>query len=160
MTSENLSQSGQKVDLERYIIGQNANLYKPSSMNKTIAMSIRAKLIDHYLGPGVITKHIGARSRVIRYQGKDFQRDAGMVMLEKSRFVGEDPTIANRFIIGPQLNSEAPRTVNPLQAEEEFVKMKDDSKADTWYCAEIRKILADRIEVNYYNTATLALEEY
>jgi hypothetical protein len=54
---------------------------------------------------------IGTRSMVIRYQGKDFQRDAGMVMLEKPRFVGEDPTIANRLIIGPQLNSEASRRI-------------------------------------------------
>jgi hypothetical protein len=71
--------------------------------------------IDHYVGPGVIMKHIGTRLMVIRYQGKDFQRDAGMVMLEKPRFLGEDPTIANRLIIGPQLNSEASRTANPLQ---------------------------------------------
>ncbi len=38
--------------------------------------------------------------------------------------------------------------------------MNDDPKEDTWYCAEVRKILADRIEVNYYTTATLALEEH
>jgi hypothetical protein len=159
MTSENLSQSGQKVDLERYIIGQNAYLYKPPSMNETITRGRRAKHIDHYVGPGVIMKHIGTRSVEIRYQGKDFQRDAGMVMLEKPRFVGEDPTIANRAIIGPQLNSEASRTANPLQ-EGEFVIMKDDPGAVTWYCAEVRKLLADRIEVNYYTTVTPALEEF
>jgi hypothetical protein len=38
--------------------------------------------------------------------------------------------------------------------------MKDDPKTDIWYCAEVRKILADRIEVNYYTTATPTLEEY
>ena len=159
MTSENLSQSGQKVDLEKYIIGQNAYLYKPPSMNETITRDRRAKHIDHYVGPGVIMKHIGTRSVEIRYQGKDFQRDAGMVMLEKPRFVSEDPTIANRSIIGPQLNSEASRTANPLQ-EGEFVIMKDDPRAVTWYCAEVRKLLADRIEVNYYTTVTPALEEF
>jgi hypothetical protein len=37
----------------------------------------------------------------------------------------------------------------PLQ-EGEYVIMKDDPNAEDWYCAEIRKILADRIEVNYY----------
>ena len=159
MTSENLSQSGQKVDLEKYVIGQNAYLYKPPSMNETITRGRRAKHIDHYVGPGVIMKHIGTRSVEIRYQGKDFQRDAGMVMLEKPRFASEDPTIANRSIIGPQLNSEASRTANPLQ-EGEFVIMKDDPMAVTWYCAEVRKVLADRIEVNYYTTATPALEEF
>ncbi len=38
--------------------------------------------------------------------------------------------------------------------------MKDDPNAGDWYCAEIRKILADRIEVNYYTTATPALVNY
>jgi hypothetical protein len=40
------------------------------------------------------------------------------------------------------------------------VILKDDPNAETWYCAEIRKILADRIEVNYYTTATAALPDY
>ena len=38
--------------------------------------------------------------------------------------------------------------------------MKDDPNANDWYCAEIRKILADRIEVNYYTTSTPALKDY
>jgi hypothetical protein len=42
-----------------------------------------------------------------------------------------------------------------------YVILKDDPNATTWYfCAEIRKILADRIEVNYYTTCTPALENY
>ncbi len=69
-------------------------------------------------------------------------------MLEKPRFAGGDPTIADRVIIGPQLNTEASRTSNPIQ-EAEFVIIKDDPKAETWYCAEVRKILADRFGVNY-----------
>ena len=38
--------------------------------------------------------------------------------------------------------------------------LKDDPNAKTWYCAEIRKILADRVEVNYYTTITPALPDY
>jgi hypothetical protein len=37
------------------------------------------------------------------------------------------------------------QSANPLQ-EGEFVIMKDDPNANDWYCAEIRKILADRID--------------
>ena len=33
-------------------------------------------------------------------------------------------------------------------------------KANDWYCAEIRKVLADRIEVNYYTTITPAIAAY
>jgi hypothetical protein len=40
------------------------------------------------------------------------------------------------------------------------VIIKDDPKAEDWYCAEIRKILADRIEVNYYTTITPAITSY
>jgi hypothetical protein len=87
MTSDNLSQSGQTVDLEKYVIGHNAYFYKPSSMNKTVTRGRRAKHIDHYVGPGTIIKHLGTRSIIIRYKEKDFQRDAGMVMLEKPRIV-------------------------------------------------------------------------
>ncbi len=38
--------------------------------------------------------------------------------------------------------------------------LKDDPNAKTWYCAEIRKILADRVEVNYFTTITAALSDY
>jgi hypothetical protein len=117
MTSENLSQSGHPVDLEKYAIGQKAYFYKPPSMNETVTRGRRAKHVDHYVGPGIITKHIGTRSIVIRYKEKNFQRDAGMIMLEKPGFADEDLTIANRVIIGPQLNSRATSTTSPLQEE-------------------------------------------
>ncbi len=79
-----------------------------------------------------------------------------MVMLEKPRFEDADPTIEDRPTIGPQEQAEASRAGNPLQ-EGEFVIIKYDPNATTWYCAEVRKILADRIEVNYYTTFTPAL---
>jgi hypothetical protein len=135
-------------------------------MNETITRGRRAKHIDHYVGPGVIIKHIGTRSIVIKYKEKEFQRDAGMVLLEKPRKEAEDPTIADRLIIGPHVAHGAVETADhpgeqsqPLQ-EGEFILIKDDPKATTWYCAEIRKILADRIEVNYYTTVTPALPVY
>ena len=82
-----------------------------------------------------------------------------MVMLEKPRFADVDPTIQERLIVGPRTQEEALRMENPLQ-EGEFVILKDEPNAVTWYCAEIRKILADRIEVNYYTTCTPALAYY
>jgi hypothetical protein len=38
--------------------------------------------------------------------------------------------------------------------------LKDDPEAKDWYCAEVRAILADRIEVNYFTTQAPALENY
>jgi hypothetical protein len=52
-------------------------------MNETITRGRRAKHIDNYVGSGVIIKHIGGtRSIVVRYKEKNFQRDAGMILLE------------------------------------------------------------------------------
>jgi hypothetical protein len=80
-------------------------------------------------------------------------------MLEKPRIMDEDPTTRDKPIIATQLNNNATRTAQPLQ-EGEYVIMKDDPSANDWYCTEIRKILADRIEVNYYTTITPALANY
>ncbi len=52
-------------------------------------------------------RHLGTRPIVIRYQEREFQRDAGMVMLEKPRFADADPTIEDRLIIGPRPQEEA-----------------------------------------------------
>jgi hypothetical protein len=88
---------------------------------------------------------------VIRYNEKDFQRDAGMILLEKTRMEAEDPTIADKLIIGPQAIAGTIESTQLLQ-EGEFVIIKDDPNAATWYCAEIRKVLADRMAVIYYTT--------
>ena len=159
MTAENLSQSGYVVDLTKYTVGRNAFIYKPPTQAETIARGRKAKHIDHYVGPGIITSHLGTRSMVIRMNGRDFQRDAGMVLLEKPKTLDRDPEIRDRRIIGVQKFTIGSQEINPLQ-EGEFVIIKDDPQARDWYCAEVRKILADRIEVNYYTSTTPPLESY
>jgi hypothetical protein len=49
--------------------------------------------------------------------------------------------------------------VNYLK-EGEIVILKDDPEAKDWYCAEVRAVLPDRIEVNYYTTQTPPLQNY
>ena len=159
MTAENLSQSGYVVDLTKYPVGQKAFIYKPPTQAETIARGRKAKHIDHYVGPGTITSHLGTRSMVIRMNGRDFQRDAGMVLLEKSKADDHDPAIRDRRIIEAQKFTIGSQEINPLQ-EGEFVIVKDDPQARDCYCAEVRKILADRIEVNYYTSTTPPLEGY
>ncbi len=96
---------------------------------------------------------------VIRLNGRDFQRDAGMIMLEKPIIADEDPAIRDRMITKTHKHNNTSKITHPLQ-EGEFVIIKDDSGANDWYCAEIRKILADRIEVNHYTTITPAITDY
>ncbi len=88
MTSENLSQSGHPVDLTRYQVGKEAYLYKPPTMAETITRGKKAKQIDHYIGPGTITRQIGTKSVVIWLNGREFQRDAGMIILKKTKYEG------------------------------------------------------------------------
>ena len=44
--------------------------------------------------------------------------------------------------------------------EGEIIILKDGPEAKDWYCAEIRSILVDRVEVNYFTTQAPALEGY
>jgi hypothetical protein len=44
--------------------------------------------------------------------------------------------------------------------EGEIIILKDEPEAKNWYCAEIRAVLADRIEGNYFTTQTPALDDY
>jgi hypothetical protein len=103
MTAENLGQTGYAVDLTKYPIGHKAYIYKPPpTQAETIARGRKAKHIDHYIGPGTITSHMGTRSMVISLNGRDFQRDAGMVLLEKPRARDQNPTVRDRTITGVQ----------------------------------------------------------
>ncbi len=43
--------------------------------------------------------------------------------------------------------------------EGEIIILKDEPEAKDWYCAEVRAVLADRLEVNYFTTQTPALED-
>jgi hypothetical protein len=66
MTAENLGQTGYTVDLIKYPIGRKAFIYKPPTQAETISRGRKAKHIDHYIGPGTTTSHIGTRSIGIR----------------------------------------------------------------------------------------------
>ncbi len=96
MTSENLSQSGQLVDLTHMPIGAEAYIYKPPSQQEAANKGRRAKHIDHYIGPGRIVRHIGTRSVVVSIKDhnnvdREYQRDAGMVLLRKPKLEEAEP---------------------------------------------------------------------
>jgi hypothetical protein len=116
--------------LAKYPIGRKAFIYnKPPTQAETISRGRKAKHIDHYIGPGIITSHIGTRSMVrIRLNDRDFQRDAGMVLLQKPKEGDRDPTIEDRMVIGVQTFSDGIQLINPLQ-EREFIIVKDDPSA-------------------------------
>jgi hypothetical protein len=63
------------------------------------------KHIDHYIGPGRIIKHIGKRPVVVLIRDgnnidREYQRDAGMVLLKKPRPEDIDPEVTREHSIG------------------------------------------------------------
>jgi hypothetical protein len=120
--------------------------------------------IDHYIGPGRIVRHIGTRSVVVVIKDdhdvdREYQRDAGMVLLKKRRPNDADPDFMKYQSMGTRLCSKDDLNLHALK-EGEIIILKDEPEAKDWYCAEVRAVLADRIEVNYFTTQTPALEDY
>ena len=91
-------------------IGTEAYIYKPPSQQDTIRKGRRAKHIDHSIGPGRIVRHIGTRSVVVVIKDdhdvdREYQRDAGMVLLKKPRLSDADPEFMKHQAIGTRLCS-------------------------------------------------------
>ncbi len=86
-------------------IGAEAYIYKSPSQQEAIREGRRVKHIDHYIGPGRIVRHIGTRSIVVAIKDdnnidREYQRDAGMVLLRKPRPEDAEPEITRGQSIG------------------------------------------------------------
>jgi hypothetical protein len=126
---------GFAVGLTKYPIGHKAYIYKPPTQTETIARGRKAKHIDHYFGPGTITSQMRMRSMVISLNGREFQRDVGMVLLEKPKIGDHDPTIRDRTTLGVQQLTEENQQIDPLQ-EGEFIIIKDNPQLVKCYPTE------------------------
>jgi hypothetical protein len=140
-----MAESGQLVDLANMPIGAEAYIYKPPSQQEAINKGRRVKHIDHYIGPGRIVRHIGTRSVVISIKDsnnvdREYQRDAGMVLLRKPKPEDIEPEFTRERSLGTRTSSKDDLNEHPIK-EGEFLILKDDPKAKDWYCAEVRTIL-------------------
>ncbi len=130
-------------------IGSEAYIYKPPTQQEAIRRGRKVKHIDHYIGPGCIVKHIGTRSVVISIKDsnnivREYQRDAGMVLLKKPMPSDTDPETGRERSIGTRICSMKDMRKNALK-EGEIIILKGDPVANDWYCVKIRSILVDRI---------------
>ena len=159
MTNQKLNQKGNRIDLDKFTIGSRAYFYKPPTQGEVERTGRKVKHLDHYTGPGVITEKIGSKSFVISYEGRTFQRDAGMILPEKE--YNDDHG---------QINCEDDH-VHPLPetglhqqgtgpVESEYIIIKDEINAPDWYCAQVLQVLADRIKVAWLTTKVGPLENY
>ena len=168
MTAERLNQSGRQYDpSKRLEIGTRVFFYKPPTISEVIKRGRKAKHLDHYTGPAVITGYCGTRSYHIEYKQnledgtlkvRRYQRDAGMVIpaaqltsrVNRARECSERTKVKRTT----KHNSAIP------PKEDEIIVVKDDLDAKDWYCARIIKVLPDRIVVHLHTTETEPLEPY
>jgi hypothetical protein len=154
LTSQQLNKAGKVTQRRDLDITSQVWFYKPPDHNKAMATGRKVKHLAHYHGPATITGKVGSAAYTIEYEGKTFQREGGMLvpfhhMPDNFEFI-EDETTRK-----PRLH----HVSIPLR-EEEFIITKDDPNAPDWYVAEVSRVLADRIEVNYYTTVAEPLEDY
>jgi hypothetical protein len=82
-----------------------------------------------------------------------------MVLLRKPKPEDIEPDFTRGRSLGTRTSSKDDLNEHPIK-EGEFLILKDDPKAKDWYCAEVRTILVDRVEVNYYTTQTPSLDDH
>jgi hypothetical protein len=83
-----------------------------------------------------------------------------LVLLRKPKPEDIEPESTRERSLGTRASSKDDLNEHPIK-EGEFLILKDDPKAKDWYCAEVRAILVDRVEVvSYYTTQTPSLEDH
>ena len=158
MTSQKLNQKGVSVDLDKFPIGSSAYFYKPPNQGDVITSKRKAKHLDHYVGPGVIESRIGDKSFVISYQGREYQRDAGMILPEKDHHDKVSQREQEwRYEPFPDTGLHV-RGTAPVESE--YVILKDEVGAPDWYCAQILQVLPDRVKVAWLTTKVAPLADY
>ena len=108
----------------------------------------------HYHGPAVITESLGSNSYKFTYEGKAFQRDAGMIF----RYFPMPADVSwtdERHLLKPSNH----KTSTQLWPGE-FIITNDDEASTTWCVAQVAQVLPDRVRINYYTTITPPLEDY
>ena len=118
--------------------------------------------MDHYVGPAKIIQQLGTRSFLVEYKNAEgkmqtFERDAGMLSLIPPSITRFDPELQDIQLRIPHKHRSLYAT--PLR-EGEVVILKDGSKADDWYCAQIIRVLPTHVIVHYYTTITPSMENY
>jgi len=154
LTSKSLNRAGKATQPKDLALNAKVWFYKPPDYAQIQATGRKVKHLAHYHGPAVITEMIGNSSYKLSFKGKSYQREGGMLV--------PFTHMPDSFELPEESLERKPRTHHasiPFR-EGEFVITRDDPSAPDWYVAEINRILPDRIEVNYYTTATPPLDQH
>lgn len=154
LTSERLNQAGKKISTKAFNVGDEIYFYKPPSQEQALAIGRKVKHMAHYHGPAVITESLGSNSYKFSYEGKAFQRDAGMIF-KYFPMPADVSWTDERHLLKPSKHKSSTQLWPG-----EFLITKDDEASTTWYVAQVAQVLPDRVRVNYYTTITPPLEDY
>ena len=156
LASNKLNQAGKPIDLSSLKIGSKVYFYKPPTALEAEKRGRKVKHLDHYAGPAILEELIGSKSFRLSYNGRSFQRDAGMIIPIKQMHVKEfsDHKTTEKSY-KPTLHSD---DIEPREGE--FVIMKGGLDSTDWYCAQINEVLPDRLKVAWYTTQTPPLKNY
>ena len=154
MTNDRLNAMGKKISTKAFEPKSLVYFYKPPTQAQALATGRKVKHLAHYCGPATVLNHLGRNAYKLAFEGKTFQRDAGMIfpycpMPEDLSWEEEAPK---------QKPSFHKATISPWEGE--FIITKGDADAGTWWVAQIYEVLTDRVKVKTYTTISPPLEDY
>ena len=154
MSNDRLNAMGKKISKKTFEPRSLVYFYKPPTQAQALATGRKVKHLAHYWGPATVTSYLGRNAYKLTFEGKTFQRDAGMIfpycpMPEDLSWEEEAPK---------QKPSFQKPTIIPWEGE--FIITKGTADANTWWVAQIYEVLTDRVKVRTYTTISPPLEDY
>ena len=157
MTAKKLNPAGKHRSKHAYKSGDQIWFYKPPSQNQAIATGRKVKHLSHYYGPATITETIGSTAVQFSFEGKTYQRSNGMLMPYHPN-EPLDTTFDPTEPAAKALTVMHTPTHKPVEGE--YVIMTGGKNDIDWYCAQIHRVLNNKIEVHWFTTNSAPLENY
>ena len=157
MSNEKLDQTGKKRKTSPIPVGSKIWFYKPPSQEEAIAKGRKVKHLSHYHGPAKITRQINKHIYEFEFNGKTYQREQGMLIRHS-----ENKTLDRSFdheSIDAKLCPTKHNSSIPLR-DGEYVIMKGDPKAKSWFVVQVYQALPDKVVVHWLTTITPPIDNY
>ena len=157
MSSQKLDQTGKQRKTLPFAVGSKVWYYRPPTQEEAMKTGRKVKHLSHYHGPATVTKQVNRHIYEFTHKGKTYQREQGMLIPYAGRNT-LDTNFDHETLMGDQQVQK--HTNNMPLKEGEYVIMKDDPEAKSWYLAQVHRILADRVKVHWLTTITPPVNNY
>ena len=154
MSNDRLNAMGKKISTKAFEPKALVYFYKPPTQAQALATGRKVKHLAHYWGPATVTSYLGRNAYKLAFEGKTFQRDAGMIF----PYSPMPADLSWKEEAPKQKPSSHKPTIVPWEGE--FIITKGTADASTWWVAQIYEVLTDRVKVKTYTTISPPLEDY